>query len=81
MTKRLTIAVLWFVAVWSVGGVAHLAFDVPRALVLVPAAGAAIAWYVGLARYEARAAERRLRAHDRIRALAASTVAPAAVDA
>jgi hypothetical protein len=67
MTKRVTISGLWFVAIWAVGGIFHVALDVPRAVIFVLAAAGAVAWYVGLGRYEAAVAARRTAAVDRVR--------------
>jgi hypothetical protein len=67
MTKRLVISALWFLAIWGIGGVLHVFFDVPRALMLVPAIAIAAAWWIGLARYEARVADRGTAPVDRVR--------------
>ena len=80
MTKRLTICVLWFLAVWAVGGIAVVALDVPRVLILIPAIGAAAAWYVGLGRYEVWVADRRERADASIRRVVAARMATPTLD-
>jgi heme A synthase len=66
MSKRLAISALWFVAIQAVGGIAHLALDVPRALMTLVALAVAVAWWVGLARYDAWLAERNARAAQRV---------------
>lgn len=53
MKKRMLISGLWFVSMWGIGGALHVFFDVPRALMLVPAITVAVAWWIGLSRYEA----------------------------
>lgn len=60
MKKRMVISGLWFISIWGIGGALHLFFDVPRALMLVPAVAIAAAWWIGLARYEASIETRRI---------------------
>jgi hypothetical protein len=62
MTKRILISGLWFISIWGMGGVAHLFMDVPRVLTLVVALTIAGAWWIGLARYEAGGATKRIQA-------------------
>lgn len=54
MKKRVLISGLWFLSIWGVGGALHLFLDVPRATMLIPAITVAVAWWIGLARYDER---------------------------
>lgn len=53
MGKRLVISGMWFVALWTLGGVIHLYLGIPRALMLVPTLICLVAIWVGLIRYDA----------------------------
>jgi hypothetical protein len=54
MKKRILISGLWFLSMWGMGGALHVFLDVPRVAMLIPAIMVALAWWIGLARYDAR---------------------------
>lgn len=59
MLKCTLISGLWLLALWAVGGPVHVYIDVPRVLMLLPAAGGAAAVWGGLMRYDAWTASRK----------------------
>ena len=76
MYRQLSTSVAWAVAIWAVGGLLSVTYELPREIWLLPALGAALASWTVVSRLASRSPRRRVQhAGHHVREAAPATFA------